>query len=189
MANLVNVTDKEAQLWSTMIEKELNAPLTSSAGRLFDGVAALLGLSDRVDYEGEAAIELEELAASWIPQSEETDCYPASIINPSLLTILDWAPIIQGVLADRERISLACIAAKFHRTLALCIVAMAKQRSTAQVILSGGCFQNRLLSERVLTELREAGFVPFTNQQVPPNDGGISVGQILGGCNVLVGAR
>lgn len=191
MATLAGIDMKEASIWLTMLEKELNSPWTSSAGRVFDGIAALLGLSDRIDYEGQAAIGLEELAASWLEQHSRNDCesYPI-VIEQQQLAVVDWASMVQGVIEDCERgVSRQQIAAKFHKTLAECIVAMAKRVNIPQVIVSGGCFQNRVLTEWALNNLRDEGFVTYSHHRVPPNDGGISVGQVMGGCNVLVSAR
>jgi len=165
----------------TMMERGLNSPHCSSAGRLFDGVAALLGFLSPVDYEGQAAAELEFKAS----QCQGVERYPL-VFEPS---IVDWCPMLKGILADLSQQKPAAeIAAKFHQTLAWMIVEMARMAGIRQVILSGGCFQNRVLLEASILGLTQSGFQPYWNQTVPPNDGGLSVGQILGGRHVLIGS-
>ena len=128
-----------------MMKTRVNAPLTSSAGRLFDVVASLLGLRQIVRFEGQAAMEL-EFATGGL---ETDEAYPlgwgtkceATVESPQ---VMDWAPLVAGILADaRHKIPVGVISAKFHNTLAEIIVAAARRFGQAQVALSGGCFQNR----------------------------------------------
>jgi hydrogenase maturation protein HypF len=94
--------------------------------------------------------------------------------------VVDWGPIVEGILADRKRpLPIGTISAKFHNALADVIVAVARRAGHAQVALSGGCFQNRYLTERVAARLAREGFRPYWHQRIPPNDGGIAVGQIV----------
>ncbi len=168
------------------LNRGLNAPWTSSVGRLFDGVAALLGIRHRVSYEGQAAVELE---AAVEVQARSVKPYVIRTYDEGGLLRLDWEPWLHGLLEDRARgLSVGYAAARFHRTLAQSIVELAKRSGVMQVALSGGCFQNRVLSEWTIELLIEAGFTPFWNQRVPTNDGGISVGQVIGGWNVPVSA-
>ena len=162
------------------LSRGLNAPKTSSIGRLFDGVAALLGRNLRAEYEGQAAILL-EAAARDSAELPEPPPYPLRLsAGPPI--VLDWEPWIRGILDDAAGgQSVAVIAARFHATLAAAIVAVAQRIGLPQVVLSGGCFQNPLLCQRAVALLRAAGFHPYWNQRVPPNDGGISVGQAAAG--------
>jgi len=93
--------------------------------------------------------------------------------------VLDWQPMIEAILADvKSGVSIGEISAKFHNALAGAIVSVAKSFGLNRVVLSGGCFQNRYLAERVVRRLREENFQPYWHQRVPPNDGGIALGQV-----------
>jgi hydrogenase maturation protein HypF len=92
---------------------------------------------------------------------------------------LDWAPMVRAIVEDaRQGVGSAVIAAKFHNTLAEMMIRVAKQSGEEKVVLSGGCFQNRYLTERAVLRLRAEGFRPYWHQRVPPNDGGIALGQV-----------
>ncbi len=170
----------ERKRWHTltqMIAKKLNAPPTSSLGRLFDAVAALLGIRNEVIYEGQAAIEMELLA-----DTHDAHVYPFSLAEGEP-AILDVRPIIQGIVEDVQRsIAIATIAGSFHLTIAqlltVACVQARQQTSINTVALSGGVFQNRLLLERLIILLEQQAFQVYTNRRVPPNDGGISLGQL-----------
>ena len=154
----------------------LNSPLCSSLGRLFDAVAALVGLRQQANFEGQAAMEL-EFALDGIETEEHYDLSLTTCHSP---LVLDWASMIESILADVQRgVSIGKIAAKFHNALAESIVAVAKEVGEQRVALSGGCFQNRYLTERVVMRLREEGFQTYWHQRVPTNDGGIALGQIV----------
>jgi hydrogenase maturation protein HypF len=100
--------------------------------------------------------------------------------------ILDWLPMVTGILSDvRNEISAGEISAKFHNTLAEAVVEVAKRVGEPRVVLSGGCFQNRYLLERIVKRLREEKFTPYWHQRVPTNDGGIALGQIFAARNQL----
>ncbi len=143
--------------------------LTSSAGRLFDAVSALLGIKKRVSYEGQAAMLLEYAAE---PAEGE---YEFSLEKNEILEI-DWRPTIRGVVRDvLEGKSRGEIAFKFHRTMARVICEVARELGFGEVLVSGGVFQNRLLLE-LLTEMPVK---VLWHQQVPPNDGGLSLGQAV----------
>jgi hydrogenase maturation protein HypF len=96
------------------------------------------------------------------------------------MLVLDWGPMVKDILADvKSRLPVGVISAKFHNTLAEVIVAVARRAGLAQVALSGGCFQNRYLTEKTAARLEQEGFRPYWHQRVPPNDGGIALGQIV----------
>jgi len=147
-------------------------PRTSSLGRLFDAVAALCGLASVISFEGHAAMALEFAA--------DADCresYPFPLRDGSPATA-DWEPAIRAVLADRAAGEpLSRISARFHNALAEWALAVAQHWGGEDVVLSGGCFQNALLSQRVRQRLQEAGLRVHAHRQVPPNDGGIALGQ------------
>jgi hydrogenase maturation protein HypF len=161
-----------------MLMGRLNSPLTSSAGRLFDAVASLVSLRQSVAFEGQAAMELEFCLES----SNEERAYPMPLREPGSPgpSVLDWRPMIEEILADLEaRTNISQIAARFHNSLVEGIVAVANECGEECVVLSGGCFQNRYLTERCVARLREEGFRPYWHQRVPPNDGGIALGQVV----------
>lgn len=159
------------------------AGLTTSAGRLFDAVAALLGLRSRITYEGQAAIELEMLATK-VPQ-DRAPRYPAEIIDatsPDGLDVLDPAPLVAAVLSEIDRgTDRAEIAAGFHeglgRATATLGARLARRHGLDTVALSGGVFQNSRLSNIVEDALTAEGLTVLVHELVPPNDGGISIGQ------------
>ena len=166
----------ELSLLQTMLERGLNSPVTSSMGRCFDAVAALLGLRQRARFEGQAAMDLEFATAGVVTDK----FYELPLVTRHALCILDWAPLIREMGRDVQRgVAVGEIAAKFHNTLAEVIVAVARQFGLARVALSGGCFQNRYLLERTVARLRAEQFQPYWHQRVPPNDGGIALGQVL----------
>lgn len=145
---------------------------TSSAGRLFDGVAALTGLRLRAAFEGQAAMELEFAAT----EVEEEAGYAFDLEG----TTVDWTLMIAAIEADRRGgLPVARIARRFHNTLTEMIVAVARREGLARVCLTGGCFQNLVLAEGTIARLASSGFTPYWHQRVPPNDGGIALGQLM----------
>jgi hydrogenase maturation protein HypF len=163
-----------------MLEKQIRCPRTSSVGRLFDAVASLTGIRDHASFEGQAAMELEFAAAPGV-----TDRYSFAVHagNPF---IIDWEPMVRQIVNDtRSNISSGVISTTFHNTLAEIVVDIARRVGVPRVVLSGGCFQNRYLTERTVEGLREARFVAYWHQRVPPNDGGIALGQIMAARNVI----
>jgi hydrogenase maturation protein HypF len=154
-----------------MARKGINSPLTSSAGRLFDAAAALLGVRDEINYEGQAAVELEQLAD---PSIE--DAYPVRVDE----LIVQGVDLLHGILGDQGT-PRPIIAARFHNGVAAAIVAGCRQArdrtGLTTVALSGGVFQNALLHTRAVTSLAANGFRVLTHRRVPTNDGGISLGQ------------
>ncbi len=167
---------RERRVLQGILARQINAPRTSAAGRLFDAVAAILGLHLGPQFEGQAAMELE-----WARAGFETDeAYPVRISAEPSTLVLDWEPLVWEVLADaRSNMPVARIAARFHNALVEGILAVAEQVGEERVVLTGGCFQNRYLTERAVARLRAEGFRPYWHQRIPPNDGGIALGQIV----------
>jgi len=166
-------TAAEIGIVLNMLSKKINSPITSSAGRLFDAVASLLGICDKSNYEGQAAMML-EFAADW----NEKGSYPFEIKESDKL-VIDWQPIIISIINDlRKDINPSIISAKFHNTMAEVILGVVKISEIKKVVLSGGCFQNALLSERTINLLQKNNYKVYWHQRIPPNDGGIALGQI-----------
>jgi hydrogenase maturation protein HypF len=157
----------------------LHSPLTSSVGRLFDAVAALLGVRDQVSYEGQAAIELEQLA-----DAAETMTYSAALEERQGGFVIRGPDLVQAVVMDLlAEVNPALIAARFHNGVAEAILhgcrAVRARSGPTTVALSGGVFQNVLLLGRAIDRLEADGFRVLRHRQVPPNDGGISLGQAV----------
>jgi hydrogenase maturation protein HypF len=252
-ATVKSFSKRELGLLTTMLAREVNSPITTSAGRLFDAVASLAGLRQVNEFEGQAAMELEALGQLYIsresegfsltpalsrwerfhpngisrfeplnhperlltrppgtlssipnggegwgetalrfmereeqtPRSDEVNAAvgrDTDIAYPFPLrgAVLDWEPLVLALIADIGRgAGIGEISAKFHNALAEGIVSVARAVGERRVVLSGGCFQNRWLTERAIGRLRGEGFEPFWHSQVPPNDGGIALGQVM----------
>ena len=157
----------ELAVLDSMLEEGLNVVRTSSAGRLFDAVASLLGVCQTMSHEGQAAMRLEALAGE-----AAAEPYPFGWAGDSL----DWAPMVEAMLASGEAVEVA--AARFHATLVEMMVAAAKREGLEDVCLSGGCFQNRRLLSGAMRRLREEGFRVWRHREIPPNDAGICLGQL-----------
>jgi hydrogenase maturation protein HypF len=163
-----------------MLERGINSPLTSSVGRLFDAVASLAGVRDRISYEGQAAVELEWLAR----QSHADGSYPFELVpsDDGPLTI-DARPLVRAVAREAAAGTPAAdVARRFHSMLVGLVAAVCDRlrRATAiaTVVLSGGVFLNLLLTREVTARLAGDGFRVYRHQLVPPNDGGLSLGQL-----------
>jgi hydrogenase maturation protein HypF len=156
-----------------MLERRLHTPETSSAGRLFDAAAALLGVREFNDYEGQAAMELEALAHQYGPAAPLAEGFRLGDDG-----VLDLLPLLDRLADGMEP---GAGAACFHATLALALSAWLKRaganRGIHWVALSGGCFLNRLLAAQLRARLETAGWQVFAARQAPPNDGGLSLGQ------------
>ena len=166
-----------------MLERGLNAPVTSSAGRLFDAFASLLGIRQKMAFEGQAAMELE-----FAVDGDDTDEYYPFYIHPGPAgaDIVDWGPTVLSAIGDSRRgAALERIASKIHNSLVDMILSVSIKVGVERVALTGGCFQNRCLTERAVRRLREEGFRPYWHQRIPPNDGGISLGQLVGAARIL----
>ncbi|MBM2816135.1 MAG: Hydrogenase maturation protein HypF [Ignavibacteria bacterium] len=170
---LNNFDKKELTILKHMLEHKSNTPMTSSIGSLFDAVAVLLGLKTQSSFEGQAAMALEFAANPAI-----TDFYNYSVNKGSIL-VIDWEKIIREIIDDiRYKIPTSSIAAKFHNTLVLIIESLAGYFFQNKVILSGGCFQNVLLTEKTIETLEAKHIIVYRHQLVPPNDSGIALGQV-----------
>ncbi len=165
--------DADRRVLRAALGRGVNAPFTTSAGRLFDAVAALVGLRQVASYEGQAAAELEWAAEA---SASDDEAYPFCFEG----AVIDWGPAVHAVVADvrREEI-VGRIAARFHNTLVAAVVAVARWASEPRVALTGGCFQNATLLTRAVGQLRAADFEPVWHRRVPPNDGGIALGQVI----------
>jgi hydrogenase maturation protein HypF len=153
------------------------SPVTSSMGRLFDAVAALCGLAPRTSYEGQAAVELEAAAA----RSRLRHGYELQLVGSD--SIIDPRELVRAAYSDLESgASVPTVAARFHGSIAdataTACASVATARGLDAVVLSGGVFQNRVLLEAVAGKLHDEGLRVLTPLQLPPNDGGISFGQV-----------
>ncbi|MBN1210629.1 MAG: carbamoyltransferase HypF [Myxococcaceae bacterium] len=167
-------TPREADVLAAMLERGLQSPLTTSMGRLFDAVAALSGVRAQAGFEGQAAMALEFAAG----EHEAEAPYPLPLRNGEP-AVADWEPLIQALLVDRERGAPASLmAGRFHAALVRLAEALALRVGLPHVVLSGGCFQNLRLLRDTQARLRAHGFEVWTPRQYPPNDGGLSLGQL-----------
>jgi hydrogenase maturation protein HypF len=162
------------------MEQGVNSPLTSSCGRLFDAIAALIGIRRKVNYEAQAAIEL-EMAVS---ESEDKTGYPLELVPDAGSWIIGTRPLFEALLDDLDRnLPVGAISRRFHNGLVEGFVQLAtllrKRTALQRVCLSGGTFHNIYLSQRLETRLSGAGFEVFTQKEVPSGDGGLSLGQAL----------
>jgi hydrogenase maturation protein HypF len=170
---------RELALLRQSLSKGINAPETSSMGRLFDAIASLINLRQVMRFEGQAAMEL-EFALEGIATDE---FYPMPITNDGNEgsgLVLDWSALTQAVLAEAAAgTPPGVISARFHNSLAEAIVEVTRRAGEPCVLLTGGCFQNQYLAARSVQRLQDAGFRPYWHQRVPPNDGGVALGQIV----------
>ncbi len=158
-----------------LLEKNINSPVTTSAGRLFDGVSAIIGIRNTASFEAQAAMELEFAADDF----KTNEYFSFSIDGTGDSLIFNWENIIKGIITDLNgSVPKGIIAAKFHNSLAEAIVQIAQKLNFTKVLLTGGCFLNKYLFEKSITRLTEEGFKVYTQQRVPPGDGGISLGQM-----------
>ncbi|MDY7042469.1 MAG: Sua5/YciO/YrdC/YwlC family protein, partial [Chloroflexota bacterium] len=178
------VAAAELGLLRQQLDRRLNCPLTSSMGRLFDAVSALLGVCGRATYEAQAAIELEVVASEQIGKSANSTGYPFQVEVTGDETVVRLRELFAALLTDvHTGVPVEEIAWRFHQTVAQMTVEVC-QRIAADtglhtVALSGGCYQNRLLLSLTVPALEEAGFRVFLHRQVPCNDGGLSLGQAV----------
>lgn len=173
----------QAGVLTSMVRRGVNTPWTSSVGRLFDAVAALVLGVHEVSYEGEAAVWLEAVADPAV-----TDAYEMPLRSPGECMVAagdaaiargDWRPMILAMLKDMAAdVEPGIIAARFHNALAGWAGAVARHAPHLDIVLCGGCFQNRLLTERCLDMIRASGRRVYFPGQVPPGDGGLAVGQL-----------
>ena len=175
-------SEAEIRIVVQALRRGLNAPPTSSAGRLFDGVASLCGVRQRLEYEGQAAMELEYGLDHSI-----RDAYPLSVDAGGGGPLqVDWRPMLGCMVRDLTAdVPAGVVSARFHNTLSGAIVDLARRSGLEQVVLTGGCMQNQYLLEQTVARLRGAGLRPYWHQRVPPNDGGICLGQLVAGRSLL----
>ncbi|EEF63113.1 carbamoyltransferase HypF [Pedosphaera parvula] len=181
---LANFSNSELSVLRQALKKQINTPRTSSVGRLFDAVASLVGLRQRAGFEGQAAMDLEFAIRKGIE-----DAYSFEVKTNGTL-VVDWQPMILEIIKEvRREEAVGVIAAKFHNTLAEVAAEMSHRVDNLHVVLTGGCFQNKYLLERTVQRLREEGFRPYWHQRVPPNDGGIALGQVMAAVRASVAAK
>jgi len=164
---------QELNLLQSALNRQLNCPRTTSVGRLFDAIASLLGLCHINDYEGQAAMALEQSATS-----SASGLHYDFHIQPKTPFIVDWKIMLEQLLEDRHQSPVELIAAKFHNTLTEIILAIAQRAGQQTVVLSGGCFQNACLTANAAQKLKRAGFEVYCHENIPPNDGGLALGQL-----------
>ena len=166
-------SSRDLKIFQTMLLNNYNSPETSSVGRIFDAVSALLGVCKISEFEGQAAMMLE-----FIADPDEKNSYEFKFVESEKITV-DWQPMIEGIIRDKKgNVGKSIISAKFHNTLVKIIDDMAGYYQVNKIILSGGCFQNAYLLEKSINLLTKKGRHVYWHQRIPTNDGGISVGQI-----------
>jgi hydrogenase maturation protein HypF len=175
---------QELALLGGMLRRGVNAPVTSSAGRLFDAAASILDLAQISSFEGEAAMAVEFAADG---SNFVLSLPPPVPVDQGGMLILDWQPMFAALIAERNAgASIPSLAAALHESLARAIVAVAERAALPRVMLSGGCFQNARLTQCAVNRLRGAGFEPNWHRRIPPNDGGLAAGQIVFAANPLI---
>lgn len=175
---LMSLTEQERRFYLDMIKKGVNSPLTTSMGRLFDGVASIIGLRHHVSYHAQAAVMLEQAAQ----RADEEGLYAFKIEE----SLIDFRPMIKEIVKDkRSGVPTDAIAKKLHNTIIEIIISLSEslrnETGINTVALSGGVFQNGIILGGAFDKLKERGFTPLIHQIVPPNDGGISLGQVVAG--------
>ena len=192
LGSIWRVSGFEMDIIKRQIEKKINSPVTSSMGRLFDAISALLGIRGEIDYEGQAAVELEMAAYSAVIARGVSDevinsgqeSYPYVIVEDEGMRIIRLKDLLAAVMEDLQHgVPTGRISVEFHNTVARMINEMcrliADETGVAQVALSGGVFQNRLLLREAVSLLEGSGLQVLTHRQVPCNDGDVSLGQAV----------
>lgn len=174
-----DLKDKEYNIIKTMIDKKINSPKTSSMGRLFDGVSAILGFTSTITFEGEAAINLENISTK-----KNNESYEFEIKKYEEKFILDFNNIIKGIICDIDnKVNISIIAKKLHNTIIKSTIEMTlyirEKTNINTVVISGGVFQNEILFKGVVKGLEEYKFNVVTHKIIPCNDSGISLGQLI----------
>lgn len=172
---------RDIDIIATMIKKGLHCPLTSSIGRLFDALSSLLQIRDMITFEGEAAVELETTADCY--DEKEMKSYPFRVIRGESI-IIDLKPLLKSCVEDLNNgVGVPLISFTFHYTLAKIILKISnilkEEHGVRDVVLSGGVFQNKLLLDLTEECLRKEGFIVWSHEQIPTNDGGVSLGQAV----------
>ena len=179
--------EKTISILGKMLGSGVNSPITTSVGRLFDAVSSIIGLRQVVNFEGQGAMELEfsldgvdsdELYHFDVIIGEKREARVRKYFEP--IFVMDWEPTIREIILDKANgVPIGLISAKFHNTLTETIVDVARRIGREKVVMSGGCFQNKYLTEKTISKLNKNGFRPYWHQRVPTNDGGISLGQLF----------
>ncbi|MDP2981601.1 MAG: hypothetical protein Q8N67_06045 [Candidatus Omnitrophota bacterium] len=189
-SKILNRLDKKKMdMLEQAVDKKINSPLTSSVGRLFDGISSIIGICDFAGYEGEAAIRLEKiifahLGARQCSALNAPGRYKFKYINEDGMIIIDWGPTIRGVAGDlKDSVKKPEISLKFHNAICdmikdVCSILKKKYR-IKKVCMSGGVFQNKYLSGRLKPMLVKEGFNVYGHKKVPTHDGGIALGQAI----------
>lgn len=174
----------EGDTLAVLLQRGIASPWTTSMGRLFDAVSSIAGLCDEASYEGQAAMALEFAAERYEKNlSGDETGYVFAVTRDEAneaVWVADWRPLIESLITERhEGSSPERIAYRFHLALADLIGQIAERAALSRVVLTGGCFQNALLLRLARRRLARAGFTVYTHRQVPPNDGGLSLGQAV----------
>ncbi|MGC8736217.1 MAG: carbamoyltransferase HypF [Dissulfurimicrobium sp.] len=187
------ISKEKRMVLTSMMMNGVNIPLTSSCGRLFDAIAAILGVCLTADYEGQAAMQLETV--SWEAKDEKVSrSYPMEISKKDGMLVLDLSTIVKSVLKDlKDAVPLPLIGISFHRWLveALCLIVkkLSEETGVKEIVLSGGCMQNKILLEGLMTAMIRKGLDPYAGELIPANDGGLSLGQLVVGGTRYVSGR
>ena len=179
---VAEVAQKNLNVLFRMMKQGINSPLTSSCGRLFDAVSALAGIRRQVNYEAQAAIELEMAIGN--SKDEDEDSYLFDLISDGEGLVIGTRSLFEALLSDMAReASVGDISRRFHnglvKVLAEVAVRLRERSGLTRVCLSGGTFQNDYLFQRLCERLQKNGFQVFTHSEVPAGDGGLSLGQAL----------
>lgn len=175
------LTPEELRISRAMMARGVHSPLTSSAGRLFDAVAALCGLCFHNTFEGQAAMALQFAASPLLPATADAQSLSHGVAVAATGGEIDWTPLLKGIVADlvEEGRGGGVVALRFHLALAGLVAAVAGRAGCEVVALTGGCFQNPLLLEQAIARLRASGHRTIWHRRVPPNDGGLAFGQAI----------
>ncbi|HZL45371.1 MAG TPA: carbamoyltransferase HypF [Opitutaceae bacterium] len=179
LARSLGFGESEIAILLSMLDRDIQVPMTTSAGRLFDGVASLLGMRQRCSFEGQAAMEV-EFAADTGSQEEAGLIMPIIELGERKFWQIDWRPAVAEIRATTGKVPAGLLAARFHAGLARGIVEVAMRVGIQTVVLSGGCFQNARLLDQTSKTLRAAELDVLCHRDLPPNDGGLAAGQALG---------
>ncbi|NGZ10999.1 MAG: carbamoyltransferase HypF [Nitrospira sp. LK70] len=185
-----NATGEQRARLTNLLRSGIASPWTTSMGRLFDAVASLTGLCSQTSFEGQAAMAVQFAAERGADEGiMSMDGYPMNVVpsnSSDTNRMADWRPMISALLDDLRRgINPDKIAARFHAGLVAATASLAQEAGLPRVVLTGGCFQNRRLLSLVRQRLEEAGFTVYSHALVPPNDGGLSLGQAVVAANSI----
>jgi hydrogenase maturation protein HypF len=176
LPSLKSFEDEELDLLVNCMKSGFNSPMVYGAGRLFDAISSTLGIRQRCSYEGQAAMELEFAGAK--PGKDVGASYPYRMESEKPI-VVDWRPMVRAIVEDYlDNVDISTISQRFHQTLAGIILDVAQGSGIEDIVLSGGVFQNALLTSMVSKSFKGNKFNLHSHSLIPPNDGGISVGQV-----------